>query len=290
MQSLLRRLMFTRRRLLLLAAVIVLYSVMMFPLGYGSFLANRTMLFPSTDPLPAYGAMERMIETPVGPVQVLVARSASAVGRTPERYVLYLMGNGGRAEYHATETAARWGDVPAEVWAVNYPGYGASPGPATLDKLAPMGAAVYDAMAEAAGDAQLYLDCDSMGCTIGLYLAATKRSERPVAGIVLKNAPPLRQLVMGRFGWWNLWVAALPVASAVPGELDSIANAARSWAPAVFIAAENDSLVTPEYQKRVRDAYAGPTRFVMLEGADHDTPLSDEEEATIRAAIAELMP
>lgn len=279
----------TRRRLLVLAAAIVLYYVIMFPLGCGSFLANRTMLFPSTGPLPTYGATERTIETPVGPVQVFIARSASAIGRTPERYVLYLMGNGGRAEYHATETAARWGEVPTEVWAVNYPGYGGSPGPATLDKLAPAGVAVYDAMAEAAGDAPLYLDCDSMGCTVGLYLAATKRDDRPVAGMLLKNPPPLRQLVMGRFGWWNLWLAALPVASAVPDQLDSIANAARSWAPAVFITAEHDSLVTPAYQQRVLDAYAGQTRRIVLEGADHDTPVTEDEEAAIRAAMAELL-
>ena len=279
---------FTRRRLLVGLAAVVVYALVMFPLGCGRLLANKVMLFPSTGVVPTYGATERTIETPAGDVQVFVARSTSAIGRPAERYVLYLMGNGSRAEHHATETAARWDDVPTEVWAMNYPGYGASPGPATLDKLAPAGRAVYESMAEAADDASLYLDCDSMGCTVGLYLAAAMRSERPVAGLVMKNPPPLRELVMGRFGWWNLWLVAGPVAAGVPGELSATTNAAQSHAPAVFIRAGGDSLVPPDYQARVFEAYAGRKQLVVLDGAEHNTPLSSEDEAAVREAMGEL--
>ena len=47
-------------------------------------------------------------------------------------------------------------------------------------------------------------------------------ANRPVAAIVLQNPPPLRQLILGHYGWWNLWLIATPVALGVPSELDSL--------------------------------------------------------------------
>ena len=280
-----------KRLLAVAAALAIAYLVVMFPLGCGRTLANKLMLFPSTDRLPTYGATERFVETGDGRVQVFVARSPSAMA-TPraDRYVLCLVGNGGRAERYATDVAMRWGDEPAEVWATNWPGFGRSDGPAALDRLAPAASAAYDAMAEAAGDdAPLFVDADSMGTAAALHLAATKRGSRPVAGLVLKNPPPLRSLLLRRFGWFNLWLAAGPMAAALPRELDSVANARRSYCPAIFIAAEADSMVPPDYQSEIFDAYAGPTRRVVLPGAEHNDPIEPDEAAEIRGRIAEMM-
>ena len=280
-----------RRRLWRRVACLALvgYLVAMFPLGCGKFLADRLMLYPSRGPILTFGAEPRFVEVPGGGrVQVLVARGASAIGRSPERFVLRLEGNGSRAENHATDVAARWNDVPSEVWDMNHPGFGQSDGPAALDGLAPAALAAYDALCAQAGDRPVYLDADSMGTTMALYVAAARRESRPAAGLVLKNAPPLRTLVLGRFGWWNLWLAAGPVAWAIPADLDSVANGRRVAAPAVFLRAENDSLVAPWYQRKVIAAYAGPTRVVVLAGADHNTPIDPADEAAVRAAMAEL--
>jgi len=38
--------------------------------------------------------------------------------------------------------------------------------------------------------------------------ALSVAARRPVAGLVLQNPPPLRQLIMGHYGWWNLWLVA----------------------------------------------------------------------------------
>ena len=271
------------------AVAVAVYLVVMSPLGCGRWLADAVLLHPSRDELPTFGAESRLIDTPVGAAQVFVARSSSAIGRRPARHVLVLVGNAGRAEYYATRTALRWGDEPTEVWAMNWPGFGQSEGRATLGDLVPAASAAYDAMAEAAGDGPLYLDCDSMGTTVGLRLAAEKRGERPVAGIVAKNPPPLRSLIVGRFGWWNLWLAAGPIALSVPAELDSVANARRAWCPAVFVQAEDDGVVPTTYQDKVIDAYAGRKRVVVLAGADHNDPIDGEEELRIREAIARLM-
>src|SRR5437667_14026 len=77
---------------------------------------------------------------------------------------------------------------------------------------------------------------------------------------------PLRQLIMGRYGWWNLWLVAGTVAWHVPAELDSLENARHISAPAVFILADQDDFVGPRYQRMVLEAYAGGTRRVVLHG------------------------
>ena len=280
-----------RRRLWLRggAVALVIYLVAMFPLGCGKILADRLMLFPSTDPRPSFGAVENFVQTPAGRVQVFVARGPSAMARSPERYVVRFEGNGGRAEYTATDIALRWNDRPTEVWAANHPGFGASEGPAAMDKLGPAALAVYDEVCRVAGDLPVFVDADSMGTTMALHVAVARRESRPVAGLVLKNPPPLRKLVLGRFGWWNLWLAAGPIALALPGELDSIANARKlDGVPAVFLSAGSDSLIPPRYQRTIYDAHAGPTRWVVFEDADHNTPIDDETEAEVRAAMAEL--
>ena len=260
----------------------------MFPLGCGRWLADALLLHPTTGDLPAFGATEVRVPTPAGEAQVWVARSISAVGREPQRFVLVLVGNGGRAERYAVGRAARWGDVPAEVWAVNWPGFGGSGGRPTLRGLAPAAEAVYEVLHDRADGRPVFLDCDSMGTAVGLRLAAARRGDRPVAGLVLKNPPPLRQLVLGRFGWWNLWLAAGPVAAAVPAELDSVANAARCHAPALYLRAADDSLIPPPYQRRVSDAHAGRSRTLVLADADHNTPITAPQEAEVAAAIHDL--
>jgi uncharacterized protein len=111
--------------------------------------------------------------------------------------------------------------------------------------------------------------------TVALHVAAN----RPVGGLVLQNPPPLRQLILGRYGWWNLWILAGPVASRVPAELDSLANAPRVTAPAVFIASGDDGIIPASYHRRVIDVYAGPKRVIDMPGATHDSPLTREAAA-----------
>lgn len=297
-----------RPRLSAAGALVLAYLLVMFPIGCGRMLADRLMLSPSRDPIRAPGASERFIETPVGRMHVIAARSAPPPQATPsqtgadvlaqraraadippQRFVLRFEGNASRAEYSATYLAQRWDDVPTEVWSMNHPGFGKSQGPAALNKLAPAALAVYDALCAEAGDRPVYLDADSMGCTQALYVAAQRAGSRPVAGLVLKNPPPLRQVVLGRFGWWNLWLAAGPIAAAIPGQLDAIASARRCTAPAIFIRAMNDTLVPPSYQKRIFDAYAGPKYLVDFHDAEHNTPMDEPIEIEVGKALRKLV-
>ncbi len=109
------------------------------------------------------------------------------------------------------------------------------------------------------------MEANSLGTTVALCVAA----RRHVAGCVLHDPVPLKQLILGEYGWWNLWLLAGPVALQVPRELDSIANAKRVTVPCIFILAEKDTLVLPKYRRLVLNAYAGKSRTVLMRGKGH---------------------
>ena len=259
--------------------------------GCGRSLGNRLLLFPSGGRIPTPGAAERWVESPTGRVQVFIAPSEATMRPAvePARFVLRLEGNGGRAEYTAVPVAQRWADEPTEVWAMNWPGFGQSDGPATLDRLAPAATATYEALWLRAAGRPVFVDADSMGTAVALHLAATQPDQgRPPSGLVLKNPPPLRSLLQRRHGWWNLWIAAGQVALALPRELDSLTNAAHARAPAIFLTAERDSLVPPRFQQLVIGRYAGPVRVVVLPAAEHNTPIDPQSEAALRQHVVAL--
>lgn len=245
--------------------------------------ADRLLLHPTTHALPAPGAERTTIAFGGAEVEIF-RRPTEAARQTGVRaVVLAFCGNGSRAESDVGRVAARWRQFPVEVWAVNYPGYGGSGGRAALSSIAPVACVAYDAARVAHATRPILVDGNSMGTTAALHLAAT----RELAGLVLQNPPPLRQLILGRHGWWNLWLIALPVAWSIPGELDSIANASESSAPAIFLTARADELVLPQYQRRVIDAYAGPKRVVELAGG-HNSALDEPAQAAWQSEATRL--
>ena len=253
-----------KRRIKTLCVLMGIYFVVM----ACAPVADMLLLHPNNGSADAAGAQRRALAFQSGELEVWVERSPAAQSREPEAFVLGFVGNAARAEYLAAPEAWQWQDKPVEVWAVNWPGYGGSTGPARLSKLAPAGLAAYDELARVANGRPIYVHGTSLGTAVALHVAANRK----VAGVILQNPPPLRALILGRFGWWNLWLAAGPVALQVPADLDSIENARRCTAPGVYFTCENDTLVPPDYQRRIVDAHAGPKRHVILRNADHNTP------------------
>ncbi len=241
--------------------------------------ADRLILFPSNQPIPMPGIVRGEISSATGKkLEIWKARSAGAsAGTEPRAYVLAFIGNADRAEPSSYFTALEWGDRPVEVWAVNYPGFGGSPGPAHLSTIGPASLAAYDELARVTAGKPIFVQAQSIGTTAALHVAAN----RNVAGCVLKNPPPLSGLIMGEFGWWNLWLLATPVSLSIPSDLDSIKNAKRVQAPGLFLLAESDEVVPPKYQKRVVGAFAGERREIVLRGAHHNDPVDG-------AAVGEL--
>jgi pimeloyl-ACP methyl ester carboxylesterase len=88
-------------------------------------------------------------------------------------------------------------------------------------------------------------------------------------------------MILRRFGWWNLWLLAGPVALQIPKDLDSIVNAKAIRVPAIFLLSEKDEVVPPAYHRLVVNAYAGEKRVISLHGAFHNDPIEG-------TALAEL--
>jgi pimeloyl-ACP methyl ester carboxylesterase len=245
--------------------------------------ADALLLHPPRHADPPAGAQQRSIPFRDGILQIWSQRSTPQAAEPPAAYILEFIGNASRAEYQVNGTAYRWRSLNAEIWSVNYPGYGQSTGPPSIRAIAPADLAAYDTLAKVADGKPIFLTGRSLGTAAALHVAA----HRPVAGLVLHSPTPLRQVILG-FGWWNLWLLAGPVALQVPADLDSLTNAAHSRAPAIFILTERDELVSPASQQRVIAAYAGPKRIINLPRAGHNDSATPDEEQSIEAAIAWL--
>jgi uncharacterized protein len=250
-------------------------------------LPDRLILFPSTYRIDAGAAVRKGLPFEGGELEVWTARSALAQQRSqPEIYVLRFYGNADRADRWVAAEAEMWNNRAVEVWGMNYPGFGGSTGPARLARLGPAALTAFDALQKTAGDRPIVVFGASLGTTTALHIAA----QRKVAGLILHNPPPLRQIILRQFGWWNLWLFAGPMAQKIPRDLDSIANARAVHVPAIFLLAEQDEVVAPKFQRLVVDAYAGEKRIIPLAGAGHNSPLEGTGLAAFHHALDWLAP
>lgn len=269
-----------------LIALAVLYFIWVFMTVFGP-LTDYFVLIPTTNEIRMPGIRAEMIATPVGQIQVWRGRDTNRDRHwedvLPEAYVLEFTGNGTRAEEIADYACTKFRPHAVEVWAMNFPGYGKSEGPARLSRIPPAALAVFDELKKRADGRPIFVAGNSLGTTAALYVAAN----RSVAGVVLTNPPPLRQLIRGRFGWWNLWLLSTPASLGVPRNLDSIANARKCTAPAVILTSTRDEIVPYEYQQLVADAYAGP-KSVQTRDAGHNDSFEGNDGVWLRERVNEI--
>ncbi len=266
----------------LLAIGIVYLVVMLF-----GHLPDQLILFPTRAPIDAGGAVRKTIPFQKGELEIWTAQSrrAQQQGRA-DVFILRFYGNADRADRWIAAEAEMWNDRAVEVWGMNYPGFGGSAGPARLSKIGPAALAAFDELKLHAGDRPIMVYGASIGATAALHVAA----QRPIAGLILHNPVPLREIILRRFGWWNLWLLAGPVALQIPRDLDSVANARVSDAPTIFLTAEKDEIVPPRYHMLVANAYAGKKRVITLHGAYHNDPIEGAALADFHQALDWLLP
>ena len=249
-------------------------------------LPDRLILFPTRAPIDAGGAVRKTIPFENSELEIWTAQSPRAQQQGhADVFILRFYGNADRAERWAAAEAEMWNDRAVEIWGMNYPGFGGSRGPVRLARIGPAAVAAFDEVKRHAGGRPIAAYGASIGATAALHVAA----QRPVAGLILHNPPPLRQMIMRQFGWWNLWLLAGPVALQIPQDLDSIANARASRAPAIFLLAEKDEVVAPRFHRLVADAYAGEKRVIALRGAFHNDPIEGAALADLNDALGWLL-
>lgn len=281
-------------------------------------LADHLILFPTTAPIDASGAVRRTIPFENGDLEIWTAQSrrAQQQGRA-DLFILRFYGNADRADRWAAMEAEMWNDRAVEIWGMNYPGFGGSTGPARLSKIGPAALAAFDelqrqamtknavASAVPSGSwpnpalrtslrsaparqpahttAPIVLFGTSIGVTAALHVAASRPTE--IAGLILHNPPPLREVILRQFGWWNLWLLAGPIALQIPRDLDCVANARVIRTPAIFLLAEKDEIVAPRFHQLVVQAYAGEKRVIELRGARHNDPVEGTALADLNDAL-----
>ena len=223
-------------------------------------IADRLILQPTKNPISSFGKQRRVIRCRDGFIEAWTQQIGTTRSEDADVFVLKFVGTDERAERTNYRPLSCWNDLRGEVWAVNPPGYGGSTGRASLRSFAAAGQAAYKEITSVAAGRPLIVTGSSLGCITALYLGANFA----IDGLVLRNPPPLRQLIVGKHGWWNLWVGAMLVSTQVPDYLCSIRNASKSNLPAVFVGSARDRLVPPDYQARIVKAYAGPKRIMRL--------------------------
>jgi len=251
-----------------------------------SHLPDHLILFPTKAPIDAGGAVRKTVAFENGELEIWTAQSqrAQQQGRA-DVFILRFYGNADRADRWAATEAEMWNHRAVEIWGMNYPGFGGSTGPARLARIGPAAVAAFDELRRHASDVPIVAFGASIGATAALHVA----TQRHIAGLILHNPPPLREMILRQFGWWNLWLLAGPVALQMPRDLDSIANAKASRAPAIFLLAEKDEVVAPRFHRLVVNAYAGEKRVIALRGASHNDPIEGAALADLNGALDRLL-
>ncbi len=249
-------------------------------------LPDHLILFPTRAPIDAGGAVRTTVPFQSGELEIWTAQSRRAQQQGgADIFILRFYGNADRADRWAAAEVEMWNDRAVEIWGMNYPGFGGSTGPARLSKIGPAALAAFDELKRHARDRPIMVYGASIGTTAALHVAA----QRPVAGLILHNPPPVREMILRRFGWWNLWLLAGPIALQIPRDLDSIQNAKTIRTPAIFLLAEKDEVVPPRYHELVLNAYAGEKRVIRLPGAYHNDPIEGKALTDLNDALGWLL-
>lgn len=217
--------------------------------------------------------------------------------------VIKFPGTGGRAERSSEAplnllypNLSNQTDSPGkhvEAWTWNPPGYGRSSRPADLRTQGEFAIdfAKFVIDRSAGPETVVWLAGNSLGCLMALRLAASLDEWLPQSvgsthlGCWIRNPPDLAPVILRiakrYYGEWLM----RPIVAHLPESLGAVANAAKCRIPVVFLASEKDSLVVPELQARVHQAYAGDTRIVLLEGLEHGGLIEEQHVPLVQEAV-----
>ena len=108
-------------------------------------------------------------------------------------------------------------------------------------------------------------------------------------GLVLRNVPPLTEVVRRVAARYPLGHLMHRVAAATPSEMNVFESAPKVTCPAVFLQSERDTLVPPELQQQVFNRYGGVSQVVTLDDLEHDSLLSPKHLGKATVAMTWLV-
>ena len=250
------------------------------------YLLDRMVLRPSRVPLDAEPKQRVMLRYGADDLETFVERTPLADG-PPEVLILKFPGNAGRGERATNFPVEFLPEHQCAVWTWNPPGYGGSQGRASLERIADAAIEFWDQVLErdGRGTPTILLCGNSLGCATALHVAAQVCGDRPHTGMVLRNPPPLTQVVKQIARRYPMGRLVTPIAESLIEQMDAVSTAAEARIPAVFLQSELDELVPVSMQQLVVDAFAGKHRVVTLQGLDHGGIPDQNHLPAIRDAI-----
>jgi uncharacterized protein len=171
--------------------------------------------------------------------------------------VIYFGGNAEEVSWMMDEAPRR---TPGIGWLlVDYRGYGSSGGQPSEAALAADAKLWYDHIAKEAN--RIFVFGRSLGSGVAVQLAA----ERPVAGVIL--VAPFDSLVAVARHYYPY----LPVSWMLKHRFDSAELAPRMAIPLLCVVARQDEIIPAVHSRRLYDTWAGPKRWVEIDGGHNST-------------------
>lgn len=250
--------------------ILIVLIVLALIQGLAYIFGDKLILFPTQDKLEEKG-LEKLTFKSKENKQIEIY---GKVVPEAKYLIIHFMGNKSRAEQDINWFYdAFWKTQPfkVEIWAVNYPGYGQSEGNGTMKEMADSSLEAFDYLIKKYGkNKQIIIEGNSIGTTAALHVANQRGQSTKIKNLILKNPPPLKQMVLQENGWWNLYLIALPVSWKIPKALDSIHNISQiPQIPILFLQAEKDETVPVKYQNMVIQAHEGSQKVLIFKGANH---------------------
>jgi hypothetical protein len=183
------------------------------------------------------------------------------VPTTAQRAPVLLFFGGNAEEISWTLSDTRWPAGFARA-GVNYRGYGQSEGSPGEAPLVEDAKAVFDAIAARpdVDPARIVV----VGRSLGTGIAARLVVERPVAAAILVSPyDSLVEVAKAHYPW-------LPVAWLLKHRFEATTYAKRASVPLLAIVAGADAIVHVPRSRALHDAWAGPKRWVAIDGHGHN--------------------
>ncbi len=253
-------------------------------------LIDRMVLRPSRHPID-HGQQQRTeLRWTGGPLECFVQRHESSHGHS-RVLVIKFPGTSGRAEQSTGLPLTLLEGVGGTTWTWNPPGYGRSSGRASLPSIAEAAIEFANQVIEQEADENttVWLAGNSIGCATALNVAAAVELNRKRTGIVLRNPPPIVNVVKHIAARYPLGHLIHRLAESVHEPMNVLKTAGKVGLPAVFLQSGADTLVPPDMQNRVIQEYGGDHQLVVMEDLSHDGPATDEHEQRIRDSLHWLL-
>lgn len=187
-------------------------------------------------------------------------RPAHAEGVTADMVLLWFHGNAGNLS-HRADLMLRLAKTPAQVFIVDYRGYGRSEGRPSEEGLYRDGEAAWRYLSEERGvaPARIVLFGDSLGAAVAVDLATRVEA----AGLIVQS---------GFSSVPDMAAAHFPFVprALIRTKMDSLSKVQKVQGPKLFIHSPQDEVVPYELGRRLFEAAGEPKRFLDIPGASHN--------------------